>query len=272
MKEADCVAFLQWALPRLHLQWRGFRKVHGQVCKRLKRHLHELQLSDIAAYRTYLEGHPQEWPLLDGLCRITISRFFRDRAVFTFLEQKVLPELAAHALSQSQKTLRVWSIGCASGEEPYSLALLWQLGLSTRFPDLSIRILATDTDLRLLTRARQACYPWTSLRELPSQWLDQAFTEMGGRYCLNPRYQENVIFECHDVRRSLPPESFHLILCRNLVLSYFDLDLQCTVLKGLHDILLPGGVLVVGSHEKLPADGKGFAAWSENLGVYRRCA
>jgi chemotaxis protein methyltransferase CheR len=246
--------------------------VHGQVCKRLKRRLHELRLNDIAAYRTYLEGHPHEWPLLDGLCRITISRFFRDRAVFTFLEQEVLPELAAYALSQSQKTLRAWSIGCASGEEPYSLALLWQLGLSTRFPDLSIRILATDTDLRLLARARQACYSWTSLKELPSQWLDQAFTKREGCYCLNPRYQEKVIFERHDVRRgSLPPGSFHLILCRNLVLSYFEFDLQSTVLKGLRDVLLPGGVLVIGSHEKLPADGEGFAAWSESLGVYRCC-
>ena len=75
MSDADCTAFLQWALPRLNLRWPGFRKVHRQVCKRLKRRMSELQLTDFAAYRARLEADPAEWQILDQSCHITISRF-----------------------------------------------------------------------------------------------------------------------------------------------------------------------------------------------------
>ena len=85
MNDADCVEFLQWALPRLRMRWAGFRKVRGQVCKRIGRRLKELGLGDIDAYRSYLDKHSEEWEILDGLCRITISRFHRDRKVFECL-------------------------------------------------------------------------------------------------------------------------------------------------------------------------------------------
>ncbi len=106
MRDADCVQFLQWALPRLDLRWDGFRKVRRQVCRRISRRLAELGLSDGAAYRTYIEGNADEWDRLDGFCRITISRFWRDPAVFQSLRDDVLPVLGP--------TVSVWSAGCAS--------------------------------------------------------------------------------------------------------------------------------------------------------------
>ena len=93
MRDADCVAFLQWALPRLNLRWKGFRKVHGQVCKRLKRRMKALGLADIAAYRARLEINPGEWAVFDRMCHITISRFFRDSRTFEALAMRVLPEI-----------------------------------------------------------------------------------------------------------------------------------------------------------------------------------
>ena len=116
----------------------------------------ELGLADLVAYRAYLEEHPGEWALLDSMTRITISRFCRDRGVFGFLEQEVLPMLAAEAVACDSGTLEVWSAGCASGEEPYTVALIWQLELTQRFSDFSIQILATDLDQTMLTRARRA--------------------------------------------------------------------------------------------------------------------
>lgn len=91
MRDADCVAFLQWALPHLRLRWPGFRKVRKQVCKRIDRRCRELGLADIAAYRDYLASQPGEWPTLASMCRVSISRFYRDRAVFDQLAQVVLP-------------------------------------------------------------------------------------------------------------------------------------------------------------------------------------
>jgi chemotaxis protein methyltransferase CheR len=77
--DAECVDFLQWALPRLGLRWQGFRKVRRQVCRRVARRIAELGLADADAYRLYLERNPQEWDALAELCRVTISRFWRDR-------------------------------------------------------------------------------------------------------------------------------------------------------------------------------------------------
>ncbi|MFZ0469183.1 MAG: hypothetical protein WAL92_09705 [Thiogranum sp.] len=93
MDDHACIAFLQWALPKLHLRWAGFRKVRQQVCKRIGRRLRTLQMTDIAAYQAYLKHHREEWEVLDGMCRVTISRFFRDRGVFSSLQSLVLPEL-----------------------------------------------------------------------------------------------------------------------------------------------------------------------------------
>jgi len=97
MRQADCVEFLQWCLPRLHMRWPGFRKVRSQVCKRIRRRLTSLALDELEAYQRYLETHADEWPHLDAMCRITISRFYRDRGVFEALETEVLPALATAA-------------------------------------------------------------------------------------------------------------------------------------------------------------------------------
>ena len=95
MKDEQCVRFLPWALPQLRMRWDGFRKVRRQVRKRLARRLRELGLADTEAYRDYLRRHAEEWHYLDTLCRITISRFYRDKGVYAALSEQVLPTLAA---------------------------------------------------------------------------------------------------------------------------------------------------------------------------------
>ncbi len=91
MKRAELVEFLQWCLPYLGLRWQGLRKVRNQVGKRLRRRLCDLDLADLVGYRAYLASHPDEWPHLDAMCRITISRFYRDRVVFEAISSLVLP-------------------------------------------------------------------------------------------------------------------------------------------------------------------------------------
>src|SRR6185295_20147796 len=122
-----CVELLQWALPRLGKRWQGFRNVRGQVCKRIARRARELGLADLEAYRAHLEAHDDEWPVLDALCRVTISRFYRDRAVFDRLRLEILPAFAERAAARGESVVRAWSAGCASGEEPYTLAMIWSL-------------------------------------------------------------------------------------------------------------------------------------------------
>ncbi|MCU0836410.1 MAG: chemotaxis protein CheR [Chromatiaceae bacterium] len=248
--EADLIAFLQWALPRLGLRWAGFRRVRGTVCKRLCRRLGELGLRSLAPYRIRLETDPGEWAELDALCRISVSRFYRDRAVWQALEQEILPRLTAQARARGADRLRCWSAGCASGEEPYTLALLFALGAPGPRP-LPPEILATDADPRLLARARRACYPPSSLRELPERWRG-AFQPCAGERCLRSEHRGAVRFLVQDIRREQPADGFDLILCRNLAFTYFAAPLQARIAQRLAECLVAGGDLVLGTHESLP--------------------
>ena len=268
MDDQDCIHFLQWALPQLHMRWAGFRRVHQQVCKRLQRRLNELGLPGLAAYQHFLERNPTEWAVLDECCRITISRFYRDKAVFAFLGDQVFPYLIQQLQQRQENILRVWCAGCGAGEEPYSLALSWEMQFKTVFPTLSISLVGTDINPDTLERAYQACYPYSSVKNLPSAIRVAAFAEQGGQYCLAPEYRSAVDFRCQDLRHESPKELFHLILCRNLAFTYFDDQLQHEVAQLLHARLMPGGVLLIGVHEKLPDGGVKFKAWSERLGIY----
>jgi chemotaxis protein methyltransferase CheR len=255
MKDSDCVRFLQWALPRIGMRWPGFRRVRKQVCKRIDRRLKELGLADLASYEAHLESHPEEWATLDAFCRITISRFYRDRGVIDFLRDELLPDLAQQCRERGEKELCCWSAGCASGEEPYTLSIVWNFSVRPRFRDLSIRILATDADERMLQRARLASYAPSSLKDLPPAWRATAFVPDGRRLALLPAYREPVEFRLEDIRTALPVGRYHLILCRNLVFTYFEERLQQELLERILELVPPGGALVIGSHERLPSGG-----------------
>lgn len=270
MRDSDCVDFLQWALPQLRMRWRGFRRVRKQVCKRIERRRKALDLPDIAAYQAYLETHQEEWSVLDTLCRVSISRFYRDRTVFDHLQQVVWSTLAEMALAQGENELRCWSIGCASGEEVYTLSLIWHFELKARFPGLVFRLLATDADPTMLQRAQRGCYPASSLKELPPAWRDAAFVRTGEEYCLREKFRVGIEFRCQDIRTQQPEETFHLVLCRYLVFTYFDESLQQQVLTRITRRLLPGGGLVIGKTESLPDDTPGLTPWFLQQGIYQR--
>jgi len=272
MPDVTCVDFLQWALPRLSLTWPGFRRVHRQVCKRIARRLKDLRLQDCSAYRAYLESHREEWELLDSLCRISISRWYRDRLVFDRLAAEVLPALAAGAKGRGERELRVWSAGCASGEEAYSISILWALAVAPRFPGLSLRLEATDVDATLLARAAAGRYRRGSLREVPPAWLEVAFTREGDGFAVRPEFRVRVAFREQDLRRAMPAGPFDLILCRNVAFTYFDLSLQRRTLERMLETLRPEGAFVIGLKERLPEGATGLAPWVPELGIYRKGA
>ena len=270
MRDRDCVEFLQWSLPRLRMRWQGFRKVRGQVCKRIDRRLRELGLPDVAAYRMFLETNDSEWATLDSLCGITISRFYRDREVFRLLEQEVLPTLSEDALARGESVLRCWSIGCASGEEPYTLAVLWDRVMARRFPSLALAILATDADPAMIRRAEQGCYRPGSIVGLPAEWSARAFSRKGELYCIGDEERSRVAFLVQDIRKATPGDRFHLVLCRNMAFTYFEPALQQEVLARISERLFPNGVFVTGVHESLPAGHRGFNPWPGGQGIYRK--
>lgn len=272
MKEQDAqwVDFLQWALPRMGLRWPGFRKVRRQVIKRIARRMTELQLKAPDDYRRYLETHPDEWQRLDSFCRITISRFYRDRRVFDLLARNGLPELIHLCRTRGERLIRAWSAGCGAGEEAYTLTLIWALEIAPQSPDMAFALTATDADPHQITRARCGCYPASSLRELPSSWRDLAFNQDQERYCIKSEYRFGVNWAVQDVRQTMPDGPFDLILCRNLAFTYFSNALQRESLHRLDARLTTGGLLVIGAHESLPEMPPRWSSWLPGLPIYRK--
>jgi len=194
------VAFLKWCLPQLGLRWLGYRKVRRLVGKRLNRRLVELKLRDLDAYRAFLLGHPGEWAQLDAMCRLPISRFYRDHRVFDLISRRLLPEAADAAIRRGDDAVRCWSAGCASGEEPYTLALLWRFVVAAERPSLGFTVMATDIDEVMLRRAETACYAPSSLKDVPPDWIARAFAPFGASLCLLPEFRRGVRFELQDIR------------------------------------------------------------------------
>lgn len=242
--------FLRWALPRLGYRYEGFRRIRRRVVRRLERHCRALGLPGLAAYRRRLEGASGDWEELDVLLNVTISKFYRDRALFDHLRAAVLPELA-------RRGARCWCAGCASGEEPFTLAILAP----------GLRILATDRDPVLLERARAGVYRASSLKDLPADDRARAFEPLDGLFRLRDGFR-TVEFRVEDLRRTVQEGPFDLIFCRYVAFTYFDDALQRAVLDRILSVLAPGGYLALGRREDLPA-GAPFERALRGLSLFR---
>lgn len=262
--------FLQWALPRLGRRWEGYRKVRKRVCRRIFRRVEELGLTSLSGYRRFLQENPREWPRLDALTDVTISRFYRDRAVYDFILSDVFPSLIDRAINSDSPTIRIWSAGCASGEEPYTLAIMWRLAIAPTVAEPRLEILGTDIKSTVLERAATARYPRSAVRDLPSSWRESAFTARDDDLVLEPDYRKDVSFAQQDIRRDTPGGSFDLIICRYQAFTYFDTAGQEDVLRTFSQVTQPGGVLILGNRERPPLEQSGFRPEKQRLGVFRR--
>ena len=205
----------------------------------------------------YLELLGQDDIEIDALLAaisIHVSQFFRNPGVFALLEKKILPELIEAAMLRSDPQLRVWSVGCASGEEPYSLALLLH---ELKTPGLKISIIGTDISRPILERAREACFDMPRLNDVPQRVRDRYFIQTGGRYRLVEPIRGMVEFQESNI---LDLENFpdvDLILCRN-VLIYLAREDQDRILKRFASLLPSWGRLVLGSSENMLGEARGL--------------
>jgi chemotaxis protein methyltransferase CheR len=201
-------------------------------------------------YAGILDADPREYDRLVRSLTINVTKFFRNWETFAAIQQKVVPAL----WERRERELRVWSAGCASGEEPYSLAILLHKYAAER-SELSrldrLSIVGTDIDAHCLEDADGAEYGEAALGDTPAALRQDYFSEAGGRYAMLPEVRRLVKFQCSDLLRSEPPfEDIHLIVCRNVVI-YFERAAQDALFEEFHRALAPGGFLVLGKVETL---------------------
>lgn len=201
-----------------------------------------------AEYAAILAEDPLEFDRFLTALTINVSKFFRNREVWDAIGERIVPEL----FELETSIVRIWSAGCAGGEEPYSMAI--QLLEYARAQSLErrlrrFRILATDVDREILAAAKRAEYGDLSLEELPAD-LRKRWFESADEHRLAAEVRRLVRFEPLDLLTDPLPERQHLIFCRNVAI-YFERHVQETLLGRLHDALVPGGILVLGQVEAL---------------------
>lgn len=227
---------------------------------------------DHASYAQLLRREPEEYgPLLDALT-INLTHFFRDATTYQAIEEHVLPALLQ--MRAAEQRLCIWSAGCATGEEPYSLAILLREQMGRSLRHWKVSILATDVDADALEKARQALYGPFSFQGVNARheaWIERYFTSNATRQ-LDERVRQMVTFQHLDLVQDPPPQELDLLLCRN-VLIYFEHDLQERLYRAFYQALQPGGFLVLGKTEILPMKwNRHFALECPGERIYRRVA
>jgi len=239
--------FLREAAPLLGLQWRPFRR--RGIKRKVERRIAEIGLSDLEDYLLKIEEESEERTYLSKILTVTISRFFRDREVFNILETSFIPMIVKKGKGGD---LKIWSIGCASGEEPYSIALLWKERFGKIWPQIHCSILATDTHESMLERAKRGRFKKSSLREVDEATLRNFFRKKNGSHILDQTILDSVEFRRHDIIHEKPFSGMDIVFCRNLAFTYFSKECQIEVLKKIAASLEEEGYLVIGKDENLP--------------------
>ncbi|MEQ9439453.1 MAG: CheR family methyltransferase [Cyclobacteriaceae bacterium] len=230
--------------------------------RRVSKRLSALKLNTLEAYYHYIQKHPQELDTLFQTMLIGVTQFFRDSLAFEALNP-ALQEIIHH--TEPHQTIRVWSVGCATGEEAYSLAIMLAESLSENKKTLKFQIFATDIDAKALTYARRGVYSREQVAEVPEPLLTRYFNLRDDGFEISKHIRQRVLFSQHNVLVDPPFSNIDLICCRN-VLIYFSEDLQREVFPTLHHVLKPNGYLFLGKSE---STGKYKHLFKPQQGKYR---
>jgi two-component system CheB/CheR fusion protein len=223
----------------------GYKR--ASLMRRVRHQMQQVAIASFDEYHDYLQVHPEEFTALFNTILINVTGFFRDDDAWTYLREKVLPQLLA---GLGDQPVRAWSAGCATGQEAYSLAMALAEALGMSAFRERVKIYATDVDEDALTVARQATYTDKELQGLPEGFLDRYFEAANGRHAFRKDLRRNVIFGRNDLVQDAPISRIDLLGCRN-ALMYFNAETQSKIVSRLGFALKPDGVLFLGKAEML---------------------
>jgi two-component system CheB/CheR fusion protein len=239
------------------------------LLRRLERRMQVTRQPTLPAYASYLLAQPQETaPLLQDML-ISVTNFFRDRLAFEALERKTADGLFDDRLPAQH--VRVWVVGCATGEEAYSVAMLLLEHASTASSPAGLQVFATDIDERALGVARAGAYAESIGTDVPPARLRQFFDRQPQQYVVSRTLRERVTFSLHNALRDPPFSRLDMVCCRNLLI-YLDRTAQRRLLETFHFALRPGGLLFLGSAETADAAPDHFVVVDRKNRIYRASA
>jgi chemotaxis protein methyltransferase CheR len=244
---------LRKLLEFFNLSWSGYRKVRKGVKKRITRHMQALNTSRMEDYLEMIEKDEYIRQICFWHLTVSISRFYRDRNLWNVLGKEILPALLC--TFSNEPKFKVWSCGCARGEEAYSFSMLWESMKNDHYQMPDLEIIATDINPGYIKMARKGIYEFRSLKELPELFIDKYFSKLptGNKYEIHSRLKKMVILKHHNFIEEPPPsKEFHLIFARNNLLTYYNFPEKIFGVLKIINALKAGGVIIIGSHEKVP--------------------
>ncbi|MEV6046898.1 MULTISPECIES: CheR family methyltransferase [Streptomyces] len=243
----------------------GYKR--STLSRRIRKRMGDAGVHDYADYRDLLETDADEFRTLFNTILINVTSVFRDPEAWALLEREVVPEVIANVPPEDE--IRVWSAGCSSGEEAYTLAIMFAEALGVDESLNRVKIYATDVDEEALRQARAGLYSAKSLDSLPAEMRDKYFEPNGTQFLFRPDLRRRVIFGRHDITRDAPISRLDLLVCRN-TLMYFNVEAQSQIIDRFHFALSESGFLFLGKAEMLLNDGDRFEAVSIRQRIFRR--
>jgi two-component system CheB/CheR fusion protein len=247
--EADPTEFeqlLEYLRRSRGFDFTGYKRT--SLMRRVNKRMNMLGSTSYAGYTDYLEVHPEEFGRLFDTILINVTAFFRDPSAWEAIREQVIPRILAG--KRAGDPIRVWTAGCASGEEAYSLAMLLAEALGIEAFRERVKIYATDVDEEALSRARQAAYTAREVAGVPPELLAKYFEENNGRHTFHKELRRSVIFGRHDLIQDAPISRIDLLSCRN-TLMYLNTETQARILERFHFALHERGFLFLGKAETL---------------------
>lgn len=224
----------------------GYKR--SSLMRRVNKRMQMIGIDSYGCYLDHLEVHPEEFNSLFNTLLINVTSFFRDYSVWNYLSTEIIPRILAQR--DPEQLIRVWSAGCASGKEAYTLAIVMAETLGIETLRKRVKIYATDIDEEALSQARQATYMSRELGGLSLQQIEQFFEQSDAGYTFRKELRRSVIFGRHDLIQDAPISKIDLLVCRN-TLMYFNAETQRRILSRFHFALQEGGFLFLGKAEML---------------------
>ena len=237
------------------------------ISRQLARRMNACKIASLDDYVIKIIQNKKELEILKNSLLIGVTRFFRDAEAFTYLQKEIIPKIILETSEKS--TIRIWSAGCSSGEEPYSLAIAVFEAMDELGVYRDLRIFATDADERSIAKAGFGIYPKSIVEDVSKERLERFFIEMDDHYQLSPRIRRSVLFARHNVPVDPPFSNIDLVVCRNMLI-YFIQNMQRRVIGSLSFALRLDGYMFLGSSEALGAHSNHFEVIHDRYKIYRK--